>query len=225
MSENSIVLRGKVREFTKSYSGNLSFTLEDSLNSLHYCFSTKKGSLVSSSDDVIIFGSHTSGNKVRINYIINQTRNTETNLVETSQDWTYYLSLIAAIGTTIGFIVAILFSLGLFPVDYGYMGMFGSIFTMIFSFVSIISLLQAMIIFWVLTNSFAKKRKRGSEIEAEISKFKQGITSPITSDSPSKPLEGKMETEEYGKKPQFCTHCGTKVPIEAKFCPSCGSIQ
>lgn len=225
MSENMIILRGKVREFTKSYSGNLSFMLEDSLNSLHYCFSIKKGLLVNPSDDVIIYGSQTSGNKVRINYIINQTRNTEENLVETSQDWTYYLSLIAAIGSTIGFIAAILFSLGVFPVDYGYMGMFGSIFGMIFSIVLVIALLPAMIIFWVLTNSFVKKRKRGSEIEAEISKFKQGITSPITSDSPAKPLEGQIEAEDYGTKPQFCAHCGTKVPIEAKFCPSCGSVQ
>ncbi len=225
MSESTIVLKGKVREFTKSYSGNLSFTLEDSSNNLHYCFSTKKGSLASSSDDVIIFGTYTTGNKVRINYIINQTRNTEENLLETSQDWTYYLSLIASIGTTIGFIVAILFSLGLFPVDYGYMGMFGSIFNMIFSIVAIIALLPAMIIFWVLTNSFAKKRKSGAEIEAKISKFKQGITSPITTDTPAKPLEGQIEAEDYGTKPQFCAHCGTKVPIEAKFCPSCGSVQ
>ena len=225
MSENTIVLRGKVREFTKSYSGNLSFTLEDSSNNLHYCFSTKKGSLVSSSDDVIIFGAHTTGNKVRINYIINQTRNTEENLLETSQDWTYYLSLIASIGTTIGLIVAILFALGLFPVDYGYMGMFGSIFGMIFSIVLVIALLPAMIIFWVLTNSFVKKRKRGSEIEAEISKLKQGISSPITSSSPAKPLEDHVEAKNNGMRPQFCAHCGTKVPIEAKFCPSCGAVQ
>ncbi|NVM17169.1 MAG: zinc-ribbon domain-containing protein [Candidatus Lokiarchaeota archaeon] len=225
MSENTIILRGKVREFTKSYSGNLSFTVEDSSNILHYCFSTKKGSLVSSSDEVIIFGAHTTGNKVRINYIINKTRNTEQNLVETSQDWTYYLSLIASIGTTIGFIVAILFSVGLFPVDYGYMGMFGSFLSMIYSIVSIILLLPAMIILWVLTNSFAKKRRRGSEIEAEISKFRQGIPSPITLDSSSKPLESQMETEDYSKKPQFCAHCGTKVPVDAKFCPSCGSVQ
>jgi len=225
MSENRIILRGKVREFTKSYSGNLSFTLEDSLNVLHYCFSIKKGTPVSPSDDVIIFGSQTSGNKVRINYIINQTRNTEQNLIESSQDWTYYLSLIGAIGTTIGFIIATLFSLGLFRLDFGYMGMMGSLFNMIFSIIFVIALLPAMIVFWVLTNSFAKKRKRGLEIETEISKFKQGITSPTTSDSHTKPLADQIEAEDYGKKLQFCAHCGTKVPIEAKFCPSCGSIQ
>jgi len=225
MSENTIVLRGKVREFTKSYSGNLAFTLEDSQNNLHYCFSTKKSSLLNSSDDFILFGSYTSGNKVRINYIINQTKNSEDNLVDASHDWTYYISLIGSIGTTIGFIVAILFSLGLFSVDYGYMGMFGPIFNMVFSIILIILLLPAMIVFWVLTNSFAKKRKRGLELGAEISKFKQGISSPITLDSPAKPLEGQIEAENNGKRPQFCAHCGTKVPIEAKFCPSCGAVQ
>jgi hypothetical protein len=105
------------------------------------------------------------------------------------------------------------------------MGMFGSIFNMIFAIVSASTLLPAMIILWVLTNSFAKKRKQGTELEAEISKFKQGISSPITPSSPAKPLEDQIETEEYGEKPQFCAHCGTKVPIEAKFCPSCGSVQ
>ena len=225
MSESTIVLRGKIKEFIRSYSGNLTFTLEDSHNNVHYCFSTKKSSLINPSDDVIIFGSLTSGNKVRINYVINQTRNSEENLAEASNDWTYYLSLIASIGTTIGFIVALLFSLGLFPIDYGYMGMYSSIFAMIFSIVLAISLLPAMIIFWVLTNSFSKKRKRGTELDAEISKLKQSISLPITSGSPAKPLKGQMEAEDYGKSPQFCAHCGAKVPVEAKFCPSCGSDQ
>ncbi|MBY8979624.1 MAG: hypothetical protein KGD72_04490 [Candidatus Lokiarchaeota archaeon] len=226
MSENTIVLKGKVREFTKSYSGNLSFTLEDSQNNLHYCFTTKKSSLVSTSDDVIIFGSYTSGNKVRINYIINQTRNSEGNMVEASKDWMYQLSLIGSIGTTIGFIVAILYSLGIFPVDYGYMGIISSIYAMIFSIVLIILLLPAMIVFWVLTNSFSKKRKRESELDAEISKFKHGISSPIkSSESTSKLSAIQVEAEDYGKKTQFCSHCGAKMLFEAKFCPSCGSEQ
>jgi len=223
MSENTIVLRGKVKEFIRSYSGNFTFTLEDSQNNLHYCFSTKKSSYLNLSDDVIVFGSYTSGNKVRINYLINQTQNHEVNLVESSNDWTYYLSLIASIGTTIGFIIALLFSLGLFPVDYGYMGMYGSIFGTIFSIVLAILLLPAMIILWVLTNSFSKKRKRGTELDADISKFKQSNSSQITSSSPAKPLEGQMEAADSEMSPQFCAHCGTKVPVGAKFCPSCGS--
>lgn len=223
MSENTIVLRGKVKEFIRSYSGNFTFTIEDSQNNLHYCFSTKKTFKLNPSDDVIIYGSHTSANKVRVNYIINQTKNYEVSLTESSNDWTYYLSLVAAIGTTIGFIVALLFSLGVFPVDYGHMGMYGSIFGMIFSIVLAILLLPAMIIFWVLTNSFSKKRKRGTELDAEISKFKQSNSSQITSSSPAKPLEGQRKAEDLGESPQFCAHCGTKVPVGAKFCPSCGS--
>jgi uncharacterized membrane protein len=226
MSENTIVLRGKVREFAKSYSGNLSFMLEDSQNNLHYCFSTKKSALAQISDDVIIFGSYTSGNKVRINYIINQTRNSEENLAEATNDWMYYLSLISSIGTTIGFIVALLYSLGVFPADYGYMGIFSYIYAMVFSIVLVILLLPVMIIFWVLTNSFAKKRKRGSEFEVEISKFRQNISNPIkSSESPSKFSTIQVEAKNYGNRPQFCAHCGTKMLSEAKFCPSCGSEQ
>ena len=103
--------------------------------------------------------------------------------------------------------------------------MYGSIFGMIFSIVLVIALLPAMIVFWVLTNSFSKKRKRGTELDAEISKFKQSISHPITSGSPAKPLESQIETADSGQIPQFCAHCGTKVPVEAKFCPSCGSDQ
>lgn len=223
MSENTIVLRGRVREFVKSYSGNFTFTLEDSQNNLHYCFSTKRTFILNHSDDITVFGSYTSANKVRINHIINQTKNYEVSLVETSNDWTYYLSLIVAIVITIGFIVALLFSLGVFQIDYGYMGLYGSIFGMIFSIVITIGLLPAMIIFWVLTNSFSKKRKRGTELDAEISKLKQSISDPVTSGSPAKPLEGQVKTADSDKNPQFCAHCGTKVPIGAKFCPSCGS--
>lgn len=227
MPENIIVLRGKIRGFTKSYSGNLSFTLEDSQNNLHYCFSTKKSSLLNSSDDVIIFGSYTSGNKVRINYIMNQTKNSEENLAEASSDWTYYLSLITSIGTTIGFVIALLYFLGVFPVDYGsYLGIFGSIYTMIISIVIVILLLPAMIIFWVLTTTFSKKRKRGIELDAEISILKQDISSPIkSSTSTSKDSTIQTSAEDYRKRPMFCAHCGTKIPFEALFCPSCGSEQ
>jgi len=227
MSEHTIVLEGIIKSFTKSYSGNLSFMLEDSQNNLHYCFSTKKSSLLNSSDDVIIFGSYTSGNKVRINYIINQTKNSEESLIEASSDWTYYLSLVASIGTTIGFIIALLYLLGVFPVDYGsYWGILGSIYTMIFSIIVVILLLPVMIVFWFLTNAFSKKRRRGTELEVEISKLRQDISSPIKSSIPtSKASTIQVEPEDYGKRPQFCAHCGTEMPFEAKFCPSCGSEQ
>ncbi len=230
MSEQTIVLEGIVKSFTKSYSGNLSFMLEDSQNNLHYCFSTKKRPALSPSDKIVVIGSTTTGNKVRINYVINQSRNTEENMLEGSNDWMYYVSLVSAILVTIGFVVAILYSLGIFTVDYGYMGMFGSIFTMIFSIIFIIFLLPAMIIFWVLTNSFSKKRKSAVQLVEDVSRIKENFSSSVKSSIKSpevmKELTSVQKQEDaYSSRPQFCAHCGTKMSFEAKFCPSCGSEQ
>ncbi len=230
MSEHTIVLKGIVKSFTRSYSGNLSFMLEDSQNNLHYCFSTKKRPGLSPSDNIIVIGSKTSANKVRINYIINQSRNNEENMMESSNDWMYYVSLISAILVTIGFVTAILYSLGIFPVDYGYMGIFGSIYTMIISIVLIILLLPAMIIFWVLTNSFSKKRKNDVKLSEDISRIKENLSGSLkpsikSSEVIKEPISFQKEEASYSLRPQFCANCGTKLLFEAKFCPSCGSEQ
>ena len=230
MSEHTIVLEGIVKSFTKSYSGNLSFMLEDSQNNLHYCFSTKKRPALSPSDKIVVIGSTTTGNKVRINYLINQSRNTEENMLEASNDWMYYVSLVSAISVTIGFVVAILYSLGIFTVDYGYMGIFGSIYTMFISIVLIILLLPTMIIFWVLTNSFSKKRKSAVQLVEDVSRIKENfsgsVKSSIKSPEVMKELTSVQKQEDsYSSRPQFCAHCGTKMSFEAKFCPSCGSEQ
>ena len=230
MSEHTIVLEGIIKCFTKSYSGNLSFMLEDSQNNLHYCFSTKKSPLLSPSDNIIVIGSTTSGNKVRINYLINQSRNTEENMLEGSSDWMYYVSLTSAILVTIGFVVAILYSLGIFTVDYGYMGMFGSIFTMIFSIIFIIFLLPAMIIFWVLTNSFSKKRKSAVLLIEDVARIKGNLSRSFkptikSQELMKEPTSVQKQEESYSSRPQFCAHCGIKMSFEAKFCPSCGSEQ
>lgn len=230
MSEHTIVLEGIVKSFTKSYSGNLSFMLEDSQNNLHYCFSTKKRPALSPSDKIVVIGSTTTGNKVRINYLINQSRNTEESMLEASNDWMYYVSLVSAISVTIGFVVAILYSLGIFTVDYGYMGIFGSIYTMIISIVLIILLLPTMIIFWVLTNSFSKKRKSAVQLAEDVSRIKENLSGSVKSSIKSpevmKELTSVQKQEDsYSLRPQFCAHCGTKMSFEAKFCPSCGSEQ
>ncbi len=230
MSEHTIVLEGIVKSFTKSYSGNLSFMLEDSQNNLHYCFSTKKRPALSPSDKIVVIGSTTTRNKVRINYLINQSRNTEENMLEASNDWMYYVSLVSAILITIGFVVAILYSLGIFTVDYGYMGIFGSIYTMIISIVLIILILPAMIIFWVLTNSFSKKRKRDVQLIEEVSRIKENLSGSVklSIKSPEvmkEPISVQKQDISYSSRPQFCAQCGTKISFEAKFCPSCGSEQ
>ena len=164
MSEHTIVLEGIVKSFIKSYSGNLSFMLEDSQNNLHYCFSIKKRPALSPSDNVIVIGSATTGNKVRINYIINQSRNTEENMLEASSDWAYYTSLISAILVTVGFVVGILVVFFL-PVSFGpFWGFLGSLYSILIFMVLMIAFVPAMIICWVLTNSFSKKRKNTVQI-------------------------------------------------------------
>ena len=231
MSGHTIVLEGIVKSFTKSYSGNLSFMLEDSQNNLHYCFSTKKRPALSPSDKIIVIGSTTSGNKVRINYIINQSRNTEENMLGGSSDWMYYLSLISAILVTIGLVIGIVVVVGIIPISFGSMwGIFGSLYTMIITLVLIIALVPATIIFWVLTNSFSKKRKRDVKLIEEVSRIKENLSGSVKPSIKSpevmkEPTSVQKQEDLFSSRLQFCAHCGTKLSYEAKFCPSCGSEQ
>ena len=231
MSEQSIVLKGKVKDFIKSYSGNLSFMLEDSNGNLHYCFSTKKKPLLSPSDKVVVIGSPTSGNKVRINYLINQSRNTEENMLEGSSDWMYYLSLISAILVTIGFVVGLLIVFRFIPIDFGPVwGIIGSIYSMMIFLIIIIAGVPLMIIFWVLTNLFAKKRKGALQLSEDIFKIKENLSGSFkstikSSEAIKEPISELKEQDLSVPRPQFCANCGEKLSFEAKFCPSCGSEQ
>ena len=231
MPENTIVLEGIVKSFTTSYSGNLSFMLEDSQNNLHYCFSTKKTPLLSPSDNIIVIGSITSANKVRINYIINQSRNTEENMLEGSNDWMYYVSLISAILATIGFVIGTLFAVGIIPISFGsFGGILSSLYSMIITLVLIIALVPAMIIFWVLTNSFSKKRKRDVQLIEDVSRIKENLSRSFKPSIKSLKVMKEhtniqKQEDSYSSRLQFCAHCGIKMSFEAKFCPSCGSEQ
>jgi len=231
MSENTIVLEGIVKNFTRSYSGNFSFMLEDSQNNLHYCFSTKKRPGLSPSDNIIVIGSKTSANKVRINYIINQSRNTEENMLEGSSDGMYYVSLTAAILVTIGLVIGILVVVGIIPISFGSMwGFFGSLYTIIIFMILIIALVPATIIFWVLTNSFSKKRKSAVQLIEDVARIKENLSGSFkpsikSSEVMKKPIRVQKQEESHSSRPQFCAHCGTKLLVEARFCPSCGSEQ
>jgi len=231
MSEHTIVLEGRVKSFTKSFSGNLSFMLEDSQNNLHYCFSTKKRPALSPSDNVVVIGSTTAGNKVRINYLINQSRNTEENMLEGTSDWMYYLSLISAILVTIGLVIGILVAVGIIPINFGSTwSIFGSLYTIIISMILIIAFVPATIIFWVLTNSFSKKRKRDVQLIEDVSRIKENLSGSFKPSIKSpkvmkEPPSGRKEEDTTRSRPQFCAHCGEKMSSEAKFCPSCGSEQ
>ena len=87
-----------------------------------------------------------------------------------------------------------------------------------------------MIIFWVLTNSFSKKRKSAVQLIEDVSRIKENLSGSAKSSIKSpevmkEPTSSQKQEGSYSSRPQFCAHCGTKMSSEAKFCPSCGSEQ
>ena len=212
MSVRTAILEGRVKQFVKSESGNLAFMLEDNQGNVHYCFSAGKKPILNSSDNLILIGSYLSGNKFRISFILNKTKNTEENLIDTKFDWTYKISLGSAILVTCGFVLYLFIYLAFTPVDpYG-----SYVFTYITLIISIAYLVGPIIILWVLTIVFYKSRKNSSKLDREILKLKEEYYSK----APSTTL---IKTVDTIKKPNFCPNCGGKLPAEAKFCPSCGS--
>jgi len=231
MSEQTIVIEGHVEQFVKAQSGNIAFMLDDTQGNLRYCFTTGRKPLLSISDEVTLIGSILSGNKVRVNYIINKTKNTEDNLLETKGNWAYYVSLILALIVTGGFIVALLFVLGVFPMPSGSIwDPFNFIFGFIYSIILMVIFIPLMIILWILTAVFAKKKSSESDLEIEVARIKQSVyaqkASPSkvvqTKDSEVLPIKSVI-VEETISRPTFCSHCGEKLPPDANFCPKCGS--
>ena len=212
MSVHTAVLEGRIKQFVKSESGNLAFMLEDNQGNVHYCFSAGKKPLLNSSDNLVLIGSYLSGSKFRVSFVLNKTKNTEENLIDTKSDWTYKVSLVLAILVTCGFVLYLFFNLALTP-TYPY----GSyIFSYITLIISIVYIVPIVIILWVLTVLFSKSRKKGSDLDREILKLKEEYYSKAPSTSTIKTVDTIM-------KPNFCPNCGGKFPPEAKFCPNCGS--
>lgn len=223
MPETTIILEGKVREFAKSEAGNLAFMLEDSRGNLHYCFSPKKRAALAISDNVVIHGTSYSGNKIRLNYILNKTRNTEDILIEAKENWTYTVSLVFSVIITGLWVVSLLFLLGIIPTNL--FGIFDAIMVFVFSLIMVILLLPVLIIMWVLTSSFGKKRRESDELSQHIAKMKQNIGFATPPKAALPQVEPSMQSEEeiIGGTAKFCSHCGAKLPTEAKFCSKCGA--
>jgi hypothetical protein len=222
MPESSIILEGKIKDFAKSEAGNLAFMLEDIQGNLHYCFSPIKRASFGINDKVVIHGTAHSGNKIRLSYILNKTRNTEDILIESKQDWTYIVSLVFSILTTAGFVFSLLVLIGVIPTNI--FGIYNSILAFIFSLIMVILLLPVLIIMWVLTSSFGKKRKEKEDLSQHIEEIKQnlGIKEPATTPEMQKEFLIQPE-EEFGGAAKFCSHCGAQLPPEAKFCSKCGA--
>ena len=212
MSVRTAVLEGKIKQLVKSESGNLAFMLEDNQGNMHYCFSAGKKPILNSSDHLVLIGSYLSDSKFRISFILNKTKNTEENLIDTKFDWTYKVSLVSAILVTCGFVLYLFFYLSFTPVDpYGIY-----VFSYITLIISIAYLVGPIIILWVLTVVFSKSRKKSSKLDREIIKLKEEYSNKAPSTS-------TIKTVDTITKPNFCPNCGGKLPAEAKFCPRCGS--
>jgi len=211
MSVRTAVLEGRVKQFVKSESGNLAFMLEDNQGNVHYCFSAGKKPILNSSDNLVLIGSYLSGNKFRISFVLNKTKNTEENLRDTKFDWTYKVSLGLAILVTCGLLLYLIFGPLLFPY-----GSYSYVYSIVITIMSIVFLVPTMIILWVLTAFFSKSRKKGSKLDREILKLKEEYSNKAPSTS-------TIKTVDTITKPNFCPNCGGKLPAEAKFCPNCGS--
>jgi uncharacterized membrane protein len=211
MSDRTAVLEGRIKQFVKSESNNLAFMLEDNQGNVHYCFSAGKKPILNSSDHLVLIGSYLSGSKFRISFILNKTKNTEENLIDTKFDWTYKVSLVSAIVVTCGLLLYLIFGSLLFPY-----GSYSYVYSIVITIFSIVIFVPIMIILWVLTAVFSKSRNKGSELDREIFKLKEEYYSKAPSTS-------TIKTVDTITKPNFCPNCGRKLPIEAKFCPNCGS--
>jgi len=221
LRESSIILEGKLNQFVRSEAGNLAFMLEESDGSLHYCFSPIKDVSLGISDDLLIYGSQQAANKVRINYILNKTRNTEAVLIERKQSWTYTISLIFSIIVTVLFVISLLFLLRVFPINYSTIG---SIFNFIFSLIMVIMLVPVLIILWVLTSVFNKNRSENKNLTNSIEDIKKklGIAKSSITLATQSQIEVQSESEITGAG-KYCSHCGEKLLPEARFCSKCGA--
>ena len=211
MSVRAEVLNGRVKHFVKSESGNSAFMLEDNQGNVHYCFSAGKKPILNSSDNLVLIGSYLSGNKFRISFILNKTKNTEENLIDTKFDWTYKVSFVLAILVTCGLLLYLIFGSFLFPY-----GSYSYVYSIVITIFSIVFFVPLMIILWVLTVFFSKSRKKGSELERDILKLKEEYCSKVLATS-------TIKTVDKITKQNFCPNCGGIFPPEAKFCPNCGS--
>jgi ribosomal protein L40E len=221
MSVRAEILEGRIKQFVKSESGNLSFMLEDNQGNMQYCFSAGKKPILNSLDVLVLFGSYISGSKFKVSFILNKTKHTEENLIETKSDWTYKVSLVLAILVTCTFGLFLFFGSFLIPPGYPYE--LNYIFSYITQIILLVFFVPLMIILWALFAFFSNSRKKGSKIDSEILKLKREYFEYYKKTPSTSTIKTVDKIVNSITKPNFCPNCGGKLPTEAKFCPSCGS--
>jgi len=88
--------------------------------------------------------------------------------------------------------------------------------------ITMVSGFVAFIIAMFVIPSVVRRRKLSKNVyrvkENLSGSFKSYIKSP---DVMKEFTSGQIQEDSYNLRPKFCTNCGTKVPIEAKFCQNC----
>lgn len=221
MLKYNILIEGIIKEFTRIEPKHVSFIVNDSDGNEYQCFSFNIKKKLSVSDEVLLFGMVTSGNKIIISYIINKSKRTEEDLYKLKAKWRFYFSLILALiflGTFI-FLLISFSNLIPFTINVSFLGL-EEIYTLIFKLTLLIPSIALAGIFGIISYSLFQNRKRATEIEKEKNRLKMAGIRPTQVSIKEKIKEVVIEPE--SPEEMDCPDCGEKLPLDAMFCSKCG---
>jgi len=207
----AIFLKGTIIDFVNSKSGNIAFMLEDKEKNLYYCYTTQKKPFGTKLDEVALIGSILTQKKIKIEYLYNITRNSETSFNEPKNDWIYKLSCSISIILTIIFIISMIY---VFYISSYYSFML----SYTISIIIIISIVPNLIIVWAITYLLSNSRRRGKILQNQIKMLKDDLQKLISEESSRN--NSNIEAQSGINN---CTYCGKEVPLNARFCTICGN--
>ena len=225
MLKYNILIEGVIKEFTKITPYHIAFILDDSKGNQYQCFSFNIKKKLSVTDEILIIGAVTSGNKIKINYVINKSRNTEEGLFKRKAEWLFYVSLFLTIIFVGTFIFLLLIFSNLIPIeiDLSFPSL-EEIYTLINKLTLLIPFIALAGITGIKSYSLSQNRIISIEIEKEKNRLKMSgirpkIIAPISKKEEKQ--ETVIETEEPPEE-MACPECGERLPLDAMFCSKCG---
>lgn len=215
------LIEGFITKFLRIEGHIKVFLIEDSEQKIHNCYLYDSKNEVDALDDVIIIGTYESRDKIKVDYMVNKTKNYEEKFSEFKAKWIFYTSLFLTIILAGTFIFFLLSVLGVIPIQISFgWAYFGEIYATMLKLLILLLLFTLMIVFAYLMYSHLMHNKRILERDNEIQRIKEKGYEPVKSQI--KKLEVKKE--EAVKKTKFCSHCAEELPIDAEFCSKCGAI-
>lgn len=228
MLKYNILIEGIIKEFTVIKPKHVSFILNDSEGNQYQCFSNNIKKKLSVTDEILIIGAVSSGNKINIAYVINKSKNSEENLFKLKAGWRLYVSLFLIIIFAGIFIFLLLSFSNLIPIElialFPPLEVVEEIYTLINNLSPLILLIALVGITGINLYSLFRNRRISNEIEKEKNRLKMAgirpkIITPIS--KKEKMQETVIETEEPPEE-MACPDCGERLPLDAMFCSKCG---